>query len=339
MDISTKSTAYTLISMASKFQEFFHGDAGDVLFKYMGENNEVSEATVPNIAKIINTLSEGSSDVNSLLKDYYKKTDTVGNSDMLSNLKLLATMNDDGSFLDDGIFKIKTRKDGSKELVGILDTLAITESNTMPPVVDILKDGSTLALITLDNNCYDSTGVYNGYWEGNESYTGCETVIAGKFDGSSGVNLSDYDLSDVNSISVWFKWDGKRGTRNWSTLLGSKRINSSNDNIKLAVVHNRLATYHNRRAQYLSDTISKNTIYNVIINKNDDGNYDYYLNNEEIALDKPDNNATLDLFYIGSDNGNGSVNEAFTGAMCYVRLFNKQLNQDERSIVYNERNL
>jgi len=57
MALTTKSIAYTLISLASKFQEFFYADAADVTFSYMDDDNVIRESTVSNIKKITEELT------------------------------------------------------------------------------------------------------------------------------------------------------------------------------------------------------------------------------------------------------------------------------------------
>ena len=53
MPLASKTAAYTLIGFATKFQDYFRGEAGDVTFKYMNsDDSEVKETTVPNVAKL-----------------------------------------------------------------------------------------------------------------------------------------------------------------------------------------------------------------------------------------------------------------------------------------------
>jgi len=57
MGMSSKIAAYTLIGMAEKFQDFFYDKkSADVTFKFMNNEGEVKEETVPNISKIRESL-------------------------------------------------------------------------------------------------------------------------------------------------------------------------------------------------------------------------------------------------------------------------------------------
>jgi len=51
MVLKTKVATYTLISMARKFQDFFHNEPKDVTFDYMDMNEDIVTETVPNIKK------------------------------------------------------------------------------------------------------------------------------------------------------------------------------------------------------------------------------------------------------------------------------------------------
>ena len=76
MPIASSVAAFTLINLASKFQEFFYGDAADVTFEYMNEDGEVLSTTVPNVAKVTAELQENGvtdSELDDILKEYYKQ--------------------------------------------------------------------------------------------------------------------------------------------------------------------------------------------------------------------------------------------------------------------------
>ena len=146
-----------------------------------------------------------------VLENTYRKGETVDESKntlKFEGKKLLATINDDGSFNDDGIFKIK-EEDGKKELVGILDTTLIT----MPveiyiPILDIFDDGKCVALFEFENNANDTGGVYNGTWHGTQKYKRGKIGLAASFDGNSLIELPRdiYDARIINypiAISAW----------------------------------------------------------------------------------------------------------------------------------------
>jgi hypothetical protein len=72
MPLASTTAAYTLIGLASKFQEFFYHDAGDVTFEYMNEDGERLTTTVPNVAKIEQNLLD-----NATTKRIYVNEDMV----------------------------------------------------------------------------------------------------------------------------------------------------------------------------------------------------------------------------------------------------------------------
>ena len=204
--------------------------------------------------------------------------------------------------------------------------------------VDIFGDGSGIALWRFEQNANDEGGRYNGVWVGNEQYDIGRWGYAAKFDGNSGVKVGDYDFSNVKAISLHFNWNGGRGTNNWATLLSSKVINQSGNNIIIAIANSKLATYHNGTTQYVSDqTIEQNRWYHLVVAQTGDQQYTYYLDGVKIAENLPNNNATLDLYYIGSDNNGGSVDEPFTGLIDQVRVFNRVPTEDEVQILKEEK--
>jgi len=78
MGLPYETAAYTLIGMATRFQDFFYAPAQDVTFEYMNENGEVNTATVPNVAKIKSQLdAEAVTDAElaDALKSYYDKVE------------------------------------------------------------------------------------------------------------------------------------------------------------------------------------------------------------------------------------------------------------------------
>lgn len=76
MGLPYETAAYTLIGMATRFQDFFYAPEQDVTFEYMNENGEVKTATVPNVAKIkkqLDTAAVTDAELADTLKSYYDK--------------------------------------------------------------------------------------------------------------------------------------------------------------------------------------------------------------------------------------------------------------------------
>jgi hypothetical protein len=86
MPLASTTAAYTLIGLASKFQEFFYHDAGDVTFEYMNEDGEKLTTSVPNVAKVTADLQANAvtdAELEDALKAYYVKTDVDGIADAI----------------------------------------------------------------------------------------------------------------------------------------------------------------------------------------------------------------------------------------------------------------
>ncbi len=76
--LDSQTCAYTLISFAGTFQDFYSEDAKDVTFKYMDEDGVTHEELVPNVTKLAEQLSAaGVTDAELViaLNDYYTKTE------------------------------------------------------------------------------------------------------------------------------------------------------------------------------------------------------------------------------------------------------------------------
>ena len=70
-------TAFNVVNLASKFQEFFHGASGDVTFDYIDTDGVQKSTTVPNVAKTTTDLRKNgvtNNELNSMLDDYYNKS-------------------------------------------------------------------------------------------------------------------------------------------------------------------------------------------------------------------------------------------------------------------------
>lgn len=203
-------------------------------------------------------------------------------------------------------------------------------------ICDIFGDKSCIALFRFENSPNDECGKYNGTWIGNENYTDAKWGKGAFFDGKSGISLTDYDLSQVKAISFHFSWNGKRGKGNWAVLLSSKWVYQKGNNIIIAIAGGKLKTYHQGNPTTISNTLEENKQYHLVVQRKIGSLYEYFLNGVKIK-EEYNNNATLDVAFIGADNNGGKIDEPFTGWIDQVRLFNRHLLTEEIKILTNER--
>ena len=299
----------------------------DFIFENMKALAEISPQS-----DIVEEIENSINDINNRLDN--GRVNEANNALKLGGKKLLATVNDDGTFNDDGIFKIK-EENGNKFLYGILDTVSIKKDYVKQPLTfDILGDGSCVALYEFEGNANDTGGVYHGTWVGNEQYDVGKIGQAAKFDGSNAIDIHQYDFSNIKSISLFFKISADETW--WYTILGSEvKTSDTGNNIKLAVYNKYLVTYHNSQTQYIyNEKLSLNTWYHIVITYTNNDIYNYYLDGTLINS-LPDNNSSMNLYFIGSDNNCGNINEVFFGTIDNLRLLNKVLTSDEVQYIYN----
>ena len=193
------------------------------------------------------------------------------------------------------------------------------------------EDNQMIAKYLLFNDSNDLGLAFDGV-DTNVTYTGSSVV----FDGSSAIKV-DYDFSNVKAISLWANWTDEDNIGDkWETILGSKRINQKSNNQKI-VIHgsNGLCTYHDGSEQVIDSDYGMGW-HHIVINKLSNGNYDYYIDNIKKGSDLPDNNASLDLLYIGSDNDKENMDEAFVGEIALVEMFEDNLTLEQIESIFNE---
>lgn len=199
----------------------------------------------------------------------------------------------------------------------------------------IIDSINTSMFVPLNGDSGDLVSGNELQWTGSERYGSSPFGYSAFFDGSNAINTSAIDLSETKMISFSFLWDGTRGVSDWGTIIGSKIANGALNNIKLAIYGSKLSTYHNSSVQHLqSDELQKNRWYHLAIVEVAPGYFTYYLDGQLLSDSIPDNNASLDICYIGSDNNDGSVGETFTGQISNVRLSNEILTQEQIRLVY-----
>ena len=237
-----------------------------------------------------------------------------------------------------------------KGVVPVTDT-PTTEIASLLDNADPLSDGSQITGYNFSKATAKSMNgtTYDGVWKNanGKEITGIYApgkfgtdTKAAKFDGTKGIDVHKANFSKAKAISLWINWNGVRGssaTSNWATILSSKVIDQPQNNQILVIHKNKLSTYNKATQQVIWDTeLKKNEWYFITINQNAEGNYDYYINGKPVNLNLPDNNATLDLYFIGSDNKSGKVDEPFTGLIDQVRVFNRELDPDDIKTIFSE---
>ena len=206
--------------------------------------------------------------------------------------------------------------------------------------LDILGDGSCIALYPLDGNANDLSGNYSGT-PTNVSYGVGEFDLAGVFNGSSsGINLpsslntSVIDATGAFSISMWIN------ANDISTIQYLFCSNTAN-NVDIGINANNQGagkivwTIYNTSYSYLisTTTITTNTLYNIIVTYNN-GLSELFINGASqgtITKTLVENSIEPTLGY---RNTGGSVR--FNGEMDQVRIFNKALDQNDVDILFAE---
>jgi len=199
-----------------------NANARELLKKHDGvftKLEELSTQKQTEIEKIITTkqkeidtkVQEGLKAIDDILKS--GRVAEAENALKLGGKKLLATVNADGSFNDDGIFKIKN-VNGVKTLVGILDTQLSAIPTATP--FDIFGDGSRIALFEFEGNTNDAGGVYNVTETNNIDY--CDGVIGKAInyyskDASAYIKTPIIRRNDSKEITIsgWIKVYGHTG--------------------------------------------------------------------------------------------------------------------------------
>lgn len=191
----------------------------------------------------------------------------------------------------------------------------------------------------LDGSSIDEISETDIPWRGSPAFFSTIFGKSAHFDGSNALDFSGTDLSDIKCISMFVRWDGVRGVDNWATFIGSKSINETSNNIKLAVYQGKLVTWQEPGDQQtIYDGVEKNVWMHVAVKEVDSGIYNYYINGELAAENLSDNNATLDIYFIGSDNENGDIGESFTGEISKLRLIRNDVDDDTiRRIFLNDK--
>ena len=160
------------------------------------------------------------------LVNFFFRSQNAGSSsdaDKLDGYHLYATQNPDGTFNNDGIFKVK-EEGGKKVLVGILDideyNLSSQSSSSNPPpnpsTLDIFGDGSCIALFEFEDNTLDTGGVYNAIEAPNITY--CDGKIGRAVDyynkdHSAYIKTPIIQRNGIKeiTISAWIKVYGRTG--------------------------------------------------------------------------------------------------------------------------------
>ena len=214
--------------------------------------------------------------------------------------------------------------------------------------LDILGDGSCIALYPLDGNANDLSGNYSGT-PTNVSYGVGEFDLAGVFNGSSsyisGLNNVIPTTNTDCSFSCWFNMASSFSS-NYKSILGGQGTDSlrvslryaSSGNYKIEVARGKEGVlYYNDT--FLTTPISLSTWYNLVVTYNHSNNTaNVYLNNNLIdsvilSITLPhfiNTNLLLGTYRndVGFSFWNGSIDQ--------VRIFNKALNSTEVTTLYNE---
>ena len=207
--------------------------------------------------------------------------------------------------------------------------------------LDILGDGSCIALYPLDGNANDLSGNYPGT-PTNVSYGVGEFDLAGVFNGSSSriatnITNSVIPVNSDFSVSCWIYIGGtsdfiiaEGNWTAWSTAGFGMELLSDN-RIELSLGNNGSSG----GTQITSAPITLNTWTNVTATIDIGTSLKLYINGAQASstvLSGNSRNSVSGGFYIGSD----LSGFYFNGSIDQVRFFNKALNSTEVTTLYNE---
>ena len=210
--------------------------------------------------------------------------------------------------------------------------------------LDILGDGSCIAIYPLDGNANDLSGNYSGT-PTNVSYGVGEFDLAGVFNGStSGINLGNGLVSSLTALSTsaWFNTDNISLNAQILLDLG---FSSTGNGLQIFIQSGGNIVYRVNSGgstvfqEIINGVISNNTWYNITatFENTTSGAYKLYLNNSLIASGNSSQTGSISFastgLYLGHYNQTFS---RFDGSIDQVRIFNKALTPENVQTLYDE---
>ena len=216
---------------------------------------------------------------------------------------------------------------------------------------DIFKDGSGVALYSLDYDASDAGGLYDGTPTNVDFGVGGKINYGARFNGSSsyisGLPTITNSGALSNSISLWFRRNGNPS--GLETLFGETSDDSvgGSDSVFTLYINTdgTLELIYRQTSPTGQPTITIRTTstytddnwYNVVCTL-DSSEIKLFVNGEEDASSPTTiiGTATLPDQYIGAINNRGTAVNFFNGSIDQVRIFTKSLSSSEVSTLYAE---
>jgi hypothetical protein len=217
-------------------------------------------------------------------------------------------------------------------------------------VVDVFNDKSCIALYPFNGNINDLSGKYNGTWEGSASYTqGLDGRLAARLTGNNSINMGidpiyrevTYD-SDF-SISFWIQFFNGIYVISSGAQTSSEGYAILNDTFVLKNNHYRYtiqtSNYGYCRDSIDSNVVSSNTWNFIALTYNNTTKIAKFYYNGNLTKSftlpaKACSNTQSDLT-IGRPNNGMTYYGTFN--IQQLRLFKKELTQNEISMLYKNR--
>jgi hypothetical protein len=198
--------------------------------------------------------------------------------------------------------------------------------------LDILGDGSCIACYQFDGNANDLSGNYNGVWDGTEQYEQGVFGQAAKFDGNSNINIDNFPLSKIKSISLWVN---KLTNDDYNDFFGIENDDNP-DAFILSYTNNGFSLeINNNQEQYNPFYIPELNRWYFITITIDSSKTNIYLNGSLIKIYNETPNLVDGMnFNIGSESSNAW--RLKNGLIDQVRIFNKVLSEEEVKKIYQE---
>jgi len=213
-------------------------------------------------------------------------------------------------------------------------------------ILDIFGDGSCIALYELDGNANDTGGNYNGTWIGTEQYETGKIGQCAKFDGSSLIKIPTPQMNLPVSYSAWIKTtQSSHGYYWWTnpTIVGCAYDGKSGDFI-FQITNGHLSCVYDRGDinNHVSTAFVADGVWHHVACVLTHGQAKMYVDGNLVfttSFSNPGDYVHSGLQIGGLANNYGDYvfpGTSFIGLIDHVRIFNKELSDEEVRILYAE---
>jgi len=205
--------------------------------------------------------------------------------------------------------------------------------------LDIFGDGSCIACYPFNGNANDLGGNYNGTWSGTEQYDIGKFGQCAKFDGNSYVDLgnilNDVFASNNFTVSVWWNFSQLTDDYGYSSMLIDKWHSSGYSDNAFVLYPHRFQAGNNVYAETDKNQLSLNTWHLTVGVMKPDGTIELYIDGKKVAENTGAECYTTDYHLVIGGFTTNNYYYVKNGLIDQVRIFNRDLTQEEVRILYN----